>query len=315
MYYNSDVLIGLNLSSVDNTINNGQPLTAEYLDNLSWEELFDKLCPAIYTYNEGLSEDEKIYDNSDSSGIFTYDSDENLFITLAYQYGYGYTSVDENGKGSIEFNNPEMKAWLKKLYQAKKNKYLQTKGSYLDYVSDLFTKRQSLFTVSSTAGLSYNYNRKDPFGIGVARIPHPEGVDYSSINQGPSVCILDHKDENRSLASYLLWRHITNRVNSSSWSLETGYMGIRNSAYQTEEYIAATSVTDTTDKYALAKADNLKKIKDVRESTFNTQVFKGSSNARTNVGKIVKEVLLSDGTDEKINKIFKDYEDDTNKYV
>ena len=315
LYYNADVLEGLNLYSVDPTINNGQTLTKDYLDNLTWEELFDKLCPALYTFNESLGAESKIYVNGPDSGIFTYDSDENFFITLANQYGYGYTHITEEGKGSIDFNNAEMKALLKKLQVAKSNGYLETRGTYHDYVSTLFTERKALFTVSSTAGLAYNYDYNKPFSIGVAHIPHPANKEYSSINQGPSVCILDHKDNNRSLASFLLWKHITNKTNSSSWSLATGYMVIINSSYTTDEYKAAITVNEKSSKLDIAKTDNLKKIADVKDQTFNTSVFKGSSNARTNVGKLLRDVLLSDGTDATISDLFHFYSEDARKYL
>lgn len=315
LYYNADVLLGLDLSAVDVSINNGNPLTAAYLDDLTWEELFDKLCPALFTYNAGLDDKHKIFVDSADTGLFTYDSDENFFITLAHQYEYGFTHIDENGKGVIDFNNDNMKALLKKMHQAKENRYLQTRGTYHDYVSSLFTARKSLFTISSTAGLAYNYSKKDPFVIGAANIPHPEGKAGSSINQGPSVCVLDHHDEDRALASFLLWKHITNKANSSAWSLETGYMVVRNSSYDTPEYQAALVYDDNASKYDISKANNLLKLKDAKENTFNTSVFRGSSNARTNVGKLLKDILLQDGQDETIENLFNFYAEDAEKYI
>ena len=315
LYYHAKELIGLNLSAIDSTINEGNALTAEYLDNLTWEELFDKLCPAIKTYNDALPSSEKLYVEGTDSAIFTYDSDENFFITLADQYGYGYTSIDANGVGSIDYNNDGMKQLMKKLNSAKKNGFLQTKYTHDDYVSSLFQQKNCLFTVSSTAGLSYNYNRNAPFEIGVAKIPHATGKEYSSINQGPSLCILDHKDENRALASYLFWKHITSKTNSIDWTIHTGYMGIRNSSYISDEYKAATSYTDKSDLEKLAISDNLKKIQDVKESTFNTYVFRGSSNARKNAGLLLKACLLSADIDAEIDALFLDSVADTEKYT
>ena len=315
MYYNADVLIGLDLKDIDSTINNGQALDEAYLDNLTWEELFGKLCPAIKAYNDALDAENKIYVDNDSSVVFTYDSDENFFITLANQYGYGYTSIDENGNGSIDFDNSGMKSVVRMLRDAKDNKYLHTKKSYKSYVSSLFTGRECLFTVSSTAGLSYNYNEEQPFRVGVAKIPHAEGKEYSSINQGPSVCLLDHKDENRALASFLLWKHITNKENSSDWAIYTGYMGIRNSSYQSEDYQKALVVEDATDLYAVAQSNNLKKIADVRSMTFNTPVFKGSGNARTNVGLLLRDCLITPETELDIDAIFASYSDEAKTHL
>ena len=320
MYYNADKLLNLDLSTIDSSINNGKPLDEEYLDDLTWEELFQKLCPAIKTYNENQSEENKIYDDKiddkGTPGIFTYDSDENFFITLAEQYGYGYTSYDKNlGKGSIDFNNQNMINLIKSFAQAKDNGYLQTKGSYGNYVSDLFIQRKSLFTVSSTAGLSYNYDSNNKMTIGVAKIPHPEGKGYLAINQGPSVCILDHKDDNRSLASFLFWKHITNKENSSSWAINTGYLGIRHSAYSSAEYLAALNPKDINDLYAKAVSDNLKKIAEVSANTFNTAVFKGSSNARTNVGMLMTNCLKSTDLDNEINDLFLEAAQDCESYL
>lgn len=331
LYYNADALIGLDLSSQDSSINNGLPLDETYLNDLTWEELFDKLCPAIETYNDSLPEENKLLDDSPNTAIFTYDSDENFFITAAEQYGYGYTSISENGKGSIDFNNEGMKNIVKKLKIAKDKKYLQTRGTYHDYVSYLFQERHALFTVSSTAGLSYNFNFQKPFNMGVAKLPHAQGHEYSSINQGPSVCILNHNNNARSLASFLLWKHMTNKENSSSWALKTGYMGIRNSSYINDDYKNAIKEGENAKKidiskledvseiantlYSISKSENLKKIAEIRESTYNTSVFRGSSNARTNVGKLLKDCLLSTDLDAEIDELFNEYAKDAESYL
>ena len=317
MYYNEDALLGLDLSTVDSSINSGLPLTEEYLDSLTWEEFYDKLCPALVLENSNRADDNKLFKEDESSCILAVDSDENYFITLAEQYGYGYTSVDENGNGSIDFDNPEMKNLIKKLKTYRDNKYLQTRGTYLDYVSSLFTGKKALFTISSTAGLSYNIPGKndEPFSVGVARIPYAAGRNYLSINQGPSLCVLDHKDENRSLASYLLWKHITNETNATKWALSTGYMGIRNSTYTSPEYIATLTPGENASEFEKVEAKNFKKIADVREHTFNTALFKGSSNARTNVGKLLKDCLNSNDLDSDIDDLFKSYSDEAKSHL
>lgn len=313
LYYNANKLLNLVLPGV----NNGEPLNEDYFNNLTWEEMFNVLCPALKTYNENnkVGTVYPLYDESEGCGIFTYDSDENFFITLANQYNYGYTSVDTNGKGSIDFDNDGMKSVVKMLKNAKDNGYLQTRGSYGDYVSYLFTGNKSLFTVSSTASLSYNYDAKNPFKIGVAKLPKAEGKEYSSINQGPSVCLLNHNDDNRALASYLFWKYITNEKNSSLWAVNTGYMGIRDSSYTSPEYLAALEVKDSANLYDKAVSDNLKMIKEVSNTTFNTPVFRGSSNARTNVGILLKDCLKATDLDASIDELFKNASDDAKTYL
>ena len=312
MYYNADVLIGLDLSSVDNTINQGKKLDAEYLNNLTWEELFNKLCPAILAYNDSLSASDKILKEGKDSAVFTYDSDENFFITLANEYGDGYTSV-VNGNPQTKFNNAAMKSLMADYRTYVANKYLQTNGSYGSYVSNLFNSRQCLFTVSSTAGLSYNCDSdNDPFTRGVCRIPHAEGKEYTAINQGPSLCILDHKDENRALASFLLWKHMTNVENSSSWAIKTGYMGIRQSSYKTDEYKNALEVQEGANYVDKARAENLKRIAEVSGNMFVTAVFEGSGSVRTNSGNLIKGCL---STNYDIETLFNYYDSLTTKAV
>ena len=129
------------------------------------------------------------------------------------------------------------------------------------------------------------------------------------------MCILDHNDENRSLASYLFWKHITNETNSTEWALFTGYMAIRKSTYTSEKYLAALTPSDDASAYEIAEAKNYKKIADVKDYTFNTALFKGSSNARTNVGKLLKECLINEDLDTNIDTLFKTYSDETKTHL
>src|SRR5574344_2849075 len=118
MFYNAAVVIRLDLSKQDKEINGGAPLNAAYFDTLTWDELFDHLCQAIEAYNATLPTDQKILKTDQAyHSIFAYDSDDNLFITLAKQYGYGYTSV-VNGAGSVDFNNDGMKSVMKRFKTA-----------------------------------------------------------------------------------------------------------------------------------------------------------------------------------------------------
>ncbi len=310
MYYNADALLNIDLSTIDPDINKGKPLDEDYLNNLTWDEIFDKLCPALKTYNATHN----IYIEDETTGIFTCDSDENFFITLAEQYGYGYTSKKADGKGSIDYNNDGMKSLMKKLKTAKDNGYLQTRGSYGDYVSSLFTSKRALFTVSSTAGLEYNFDSNNPFLVGVAKLPQGTNESYTSINQGPSVCFLDHHNDNRALASYLFWKHITNAANCATWAVKTGYMGIRKSTFESEEYLNRLVVDEakySEDKYSdllydKAVSANLQMISKVSSLTFDTAVFRGSSNARTNVGLLLQTCLKNEDLDNNIDQLFLD---------
>ena len=312
MYYNRDILIGLDLTAQDATINEGKPISEAYLNDLTWEELFGKLAPAIVAKNESLDADHKILkSNADyTTTVFGYDSDDNLFITLAEQYGYGYTSVNTNtGKGSIDFVNDGMKSLLK-TFNAAHNRgegtpYFFSKGTNKNnYTNYTFTAGCSLFSIGSTGGQTYQ--RSDLFDTGVAKIPHAAGKAAKVINQGPSLAILDHKDDNRALASWLFYKFITNEVNAALWSINTGYSPIRYSTLDAPAYAEYSNV----DKWQ-AKTEEIiaarvaKYVPTISKDLFTSPVFKGSAEARTQVGSLFTQVVgQANITDEKIDELF-----------
>lgn len=308
MFYNEDVLIGLDLSSVDSTINNGNPLNATYLNSLTWDELFDKLCPAIVAYDEKLPADQKLIKTDGAAhAVFAYDSDDNLFITLAKQYGYDYTAVDTStGKASVLFNNDGMKSLLRKFNDAAKKGYIISKGSYGDYTNTLFTKQYTLFSVGSTGGIKYQFDEKNPMNVGVAKIPQANASDPWVINQGPSLSVLDHGDENRKLASWLFYKFLTNTENSLYWSLNTGYSCIRNSNLESDEYKEAAD-WDGKDQKTLDRvmAKSQAGMSDVGKM-FVSPAFKGSSKCRDQAGGLMTKALTTTNNIEEIDKWFED---------
>ncbi len=337
MFYNKGVLIGLDLSSVDPTINGGKALTEDYINNLTWDELFDKLCPAIMTYNDNLDADHKILkDNATyTKAIFGYDSDDNFFITLAEQYGYGYTAVDPvTGEGKLLFNVDDidsdgdgendtngMKQLMKKFKAAYDKGYLFTKGSSKggNYTNYSFTADSALFTIGSTGGLKYQVASDGHLDTAVARIPQaPAGENHKAaiINQGPSICVLDHNDDNRTLASWLFYKHMTNSINSLRWSAETGYSPIRYSSLESADYLdimdEAGKTTGTLDMVKARVASYVAR-KDVSDNLYTSPVFKGSDEAREQVGSIVTTIFTADtakATDEFINTTFANAENE-----
>ena len=323
MFYNQDVLLGLDLTKVDPTINGGAALTEEYINSLTWEELFGKLCPAILEYNKTnkIINDHEL----DYQAVLGYDSDDNLFITLAEQYGYKYTSIDQTtGKGSVDFDNPEMKALMKKFLKARENHYMVTKGyAGGKYVNELFTKQNILFSVGSTGGIKYQFSNSNPMNVGVAPIPHHEGAPAKVISQGPSLCVLDHGSEARQIAAWKFYKFLTNEENALSWALESGYSPVRSSAYESDEFLDLSNAETKDAKsyermYALSKAYESK----VQGDYYTSPAFNGSSACRKQAGGIVTSVLSIDTKDKddaaieaEIAKIFKTAHDQALKDI
>ena len=92
-------------------------------------------------------------------------------------------------------------------------------------------------------------------------------------------------------------------------------MGIRNSSYQSDEYQAALSPSDSSNLYAKAVSANLKMISQVRDQTFDTALFRGSGNARTNVGKLLTDSLDEETDIGDIDELFASYAADAESYL
>lgn len=299
--YCSSVLINADLSKYDPTINNGEKLTTAYLDNLTWDELFEKLCPAIIAHDSDpdviAAGKQFITPYQGKSAIFAYDSDDNFFITLAKQYGYKYTELvrDSSGKptgGKILFDNDEMAGLMVKLNEYYKKGYLITGNVYGDgkhaYTSSLFLNKAALFTVSSTAGAKNTYTNL--FRTVPLHLPHYVDEDNVAhrdiISQGPSVAILDHGNDEKALGAWLFLRFFFKEKNVL-WSTSTsaGYLPTTKSGYASQTYkdISDPSAYEAgTLEYNLAVTYQY--CAKVQGEQFISPVFAQSGPARTQAG-------------------------------
>ena len=309
MYYNRNI-IGVDLSLYDEEINNGQPLTDAYINNLTWEEFFDHLAPALIEYNS--ANNNALIDTNgsykDQWAVLGYDSDDNLFITLAEQYGYGYTSINKaTGVGSVDFVNPEMKGLMKKLNQAYKDRLIATQGTIGTYSNYLSTTGQMLFAIGSTGGVSYQFSDTSHYDVGVARIPHAAGKEYKVINQGPSMAFLKSVTDAEAHAEqcWKFYKILTSVEIATEWSLNTGYSPIRLSVTDTDEYLdyANENKWDLNTVNRLT-ARNATYVGTILDNLYSSPVFYGSSKARNAVKGLVADCMRSTNIDGEIDQLF-----------
>ena len=122
------------------------------------------------------------------------------------------------------------------------------------------------------------------------------------------MAILDHKDENRALASWLFYKFFTNEQNAKAWAITTGYSPIRYSTLDSKEYFDYSS-TDGKDARTLdiLQARVAQYVTKVSDDLFASPVFKGSAEARTQAGSLMIQALNDPNlTDEALNKLFDD---------
>ena len=293
MFYNP-IILGVAIPGV----NGGQPIDEEYINTLTWDEFFDNFCKKFLDYNATLPKDEKILDTSTDYSVLGYDDDGNAFITLAQQYGYPYTSLDEDRNPSIDFNNAQLKALMTKWNGYKNKHYVLSEGSYQNNrpSSELFAKKPAkcLFSIGSTGGLSYH--KPDLFEIRCAPLPQADLDNRQFILQGGSWCILAHNTEDnlaRQKAAWKFYKYITTYKNCARWSTDTGYSPLRKSVYNGEEWA---DISDLTPFIGKPSKDNLFArnaiyLNTVKNELFTSEVFKGSSSARIYVEGLFGELL------------------------
>lgn len=319
MYYNQDRLIGLDLSAYDDDahpVNGGNPITDDYIQHLTWDELFEHFIPALDAYDQAQSDENKIIDRTTYTdwAWVGYDSDDNLFITLAEQYGYGYTSIDEvTGRGQINFDNDGMKNLMKKFKGYYDKHYFTTKGVINQNVNYRSTKGAMLFSIGSTGGVKYQFDDSTKFNVGVAPIPQADLTNPKLISQGPDFAFLNHNNEKRAEAIWKFFKLFTSTKYNTAWALASGYSPVRYSVLETEDYSEYANWEEkeehTLDRLTALNANYATSVGDYQ---FTSAVFKGSSEARIQVGTIFAACVAAGANlDSQINNIFKTAVDNT----
>lgn len=242
-----------------------------------------------------------------------YDSDDNMFITLAAQYGIPYTSLNEDGTGSIDFVNADAKALITRLKGYYDKGYFKTKGTLPNnsYTSTKFVEEELIMSIGSTGGTKYNVPTADgdeqAFNVEVFRIPQANAENPKMISQGPSITFFQNSkiSDAQVKASWKFYKHITNAYNSAAYAIFTGYEPVRESSYESAEYQAHLN-NENPDLFT--KVANLTATDAIKQSYFFSPVFVGSSVARQQVGGIITQVLLGEKT---VDKAFEDAETET----
>ena len=300
LLYNKTVLNGIDLSGIDSTINDGYPLDDRYFKHMNWDEFFDKLCPALMTYNESLPADEKILDTTlPDYAILGYDSDDNFAITLTQQYGLPYTRLDrDNYKGEALFNTPEMVDKIEWVKNMAAKKYIMTQGGLGTYTNTLLKDNGVLFIIGSTGGLSRCTNAGIELGAGYILSPAAGEGELKVISQGPSICLLEHDGpdaELRKQASWLFYKHLTNYENGLAWALNGGYSPIRYSVMNDPAYIRAMDKENAGSvdslNHLLATVNTVIAEEDFANALYTTPAFKGSAQARTYFGGVISQAV------------------------
>ncbi len=304
MFYNASIL-GRRYEGC----NDGNPIDAEYLNDITWEEFMGKLCPAIKKFN--ADNGNCFFDASETGkgAICAYSGADNAFVTLCEETGTTFSSIDKStGEGQINFNDTRtMKDVMKQFHQYHEDGLFTTATLEGENNLNVNEKHWAVFATGSTGGIKYQVPSDASFTTGVMRIPNFEGKDHKVISQGPGLAVLKSGDENKDLASYLFINFINSTRNTLKWALETGYFPVRYSAYELDDYVDACDSNGKQDgTLDLLKAKTYTYASTVQDDFFTNAAFKGSDNARTLAGTLLNDCVGYKGelTDEILNQKF-----------
>ena len=234
MFYNMDLLVEV-MKDYKPEFNNSKAKIKEYMARISWDDFMD-LCAQI---RGNMAK----YSNMLEVPMW-YDSDANYIITKMFQNDVAYTSIDNAGKGKIEFASGDNLNKVVDLLDAARSNYaaglFTTKGIKNTYGSDFFTNEKCIFSIGSSGGSGYNFPQADAFELGVCRVPASNNKPIY-VSQGPTLAMFNDRgldkevNDKAQLYAWKFIKYITNgQVNAEICvNGSEGYVPVRHSAYET----------------------------------------------------------------------------------
>lgn len=281
----------------------------------TWQDLFavsaefEAIAPGFidsYGAKLGLTAAE-IQTAKDQFVPYSYDSEENAFITLIRQWGGAYTTIDSERKGVALYNSEEAIAMLT-YFNTHRNELTLPANWLSDYASDIFKKGQTFMTIGSTGGAYYNtpavINGEYLFNFEVAPIPYNKDMPQyqTAIQQGTNLSLTNTGTDQEKLASWLFLKFLNSKEVQRDFTLKTGYQPTRSSVYDTVEYqtfmngFAQDGTTPLVGE-DLMRSKAARAAAQQADILFFDQAFVGSSAIREAVGLTFKRIILPTESD------------------
>lgn len=251
--------------------------------------------------------------DSKGSRVISWDSTDNMFITLLRQWGSGYTSLPEKEmaktdarrrKGHITFNSAANKdktiACLQYFNEMSTDKVFGVPATFgSSYSSDAFAANKVMFMLCSSGGLSYNtdsWNQR----FRVAPIPYyDDGATQRKfvISQGANIALSNQGSEEDIQHGFDIMVELTRGENQAKWCLNTGYYPCSKSATDDKSYQAflADKAYDDATVVAYREGSNINQDyytkKDLGWTKFVDPAFSSSSKVRTAIKTVFEDVF------------------------
>lgn len=266
--------------------------------NPTWEEVWD-VASALKTKVESSSglvwTETKTVTKKVDYPVFI-DSGANFFITTARQWAESedaaksvYTTKDNVG-GKVTFKNSTTIA-AQTYFKEKADAGLWNIPDKVSqsYGSSLMANGTAFISIGSTAGA--NNNNSDKYTLKCTTVPQKDkttGVK-AAIQQGTNCAILSKNSNNLTrLASWLLIRYLTSKDNTTTFSMNTGYLPVRESAKNSSVF--QNFLNNTDDIFAGAAPKCLNAAYDELSYFYTDVAFSGSSIVRDTVDTMIQSI-------------------------
>lgn len=189
--------------------------------------LFDELgIEAPKTWAD-VEADAKIVNDAKGIAFIGYDDSTGAIEATLKQNGENF--VDETGALFDTDGGREAFEYLSNLYN---NGYARLVGED-GYFSNVISNQNIASYVGSSAGVSYI--TAEGWELGVAPLP---GNKVNAANMAGTNIVMFSQDTNKQLAAWEYLKFLTSTESTSKWAVSTGYLPVRQSAYETAEYKA-----------------------------------------------------------------------------
>jgi len=173
--------------------------------------------------------------------LINIDSAANFFINSTRQWDGGYTTPE----GEILVDDPNTKAMLSYFKGLFDEEIVSFPIEWDEqYGSVPFKDGRVLMSQGSTAGTRHNIPDQEDGRFGIFEMGIMPAVQKNEVGegprsaqqQGPNIAIMADTTDAERLAAWLLIEFMTNAENTAFFAMNTGYVPVRQSAFETETY-------------------------------------------------------------------------------
>ena len=228
-------------------------------------------------------------------------SDANLLISQMAQLGIPYTVNDaaskEDPKKHIAFNNADAKDLVQELVDLYDGHILKTTNSVGDSFSphDGLAGFQSVMAIGPSAG--WSFGNSNNFKVKLAPVPYrsekpewlskaPSSFGPKYFQEGPSICFFDNENKYIHKGAWLFYKYLADPVNNANMALENGCEPVRDSSFETDNYVYWTNKHSLDLKYDIPYTTS-----QLRENYIVSEHFIGSAEAHSQMGRLLNYIL------------------------